>query len=51
MLMLFLDLNGLDLQNSGVTGPAFQQHSFKTKKFKIGTISENVNVMFNANYF
>ena len=50
--MLFLDLNGLDLQNSGVTGPAFQQHSFKMKKFKIGTfISENVNVMFNANYF
>ena len=51
MLTLFLDLNDLDLQNSGVTGPAFHQHSFKTNILKIGTISENVNVMFNANYF
>ena len=51
ILTLFLDLNDLDLQNSGVTCPAFHQHLYKTNILKIGTISENVYVMFNANNF
>ena len=33
MLTLFLDLNDLDFQNSGVTGQAFHQISFKTNIF------------------